>query len=134
MLFDIDRKLRQRDASKFHAQLSLALLLMLLVFIVGIDRVENNVACTIMSLSIQYTTLVAVFWMGAEAVLMFKKLIIVFGSITTKFHVITSLICWGMCSNVCIYGRMFMHGSISMYLSPCTCVKLHAWECVIAPQ
>lgn len=70
---------------------------MLLFFITGIDRVDSRVTCTAMSFSIHYFTLVAIFWMGAEAILMFKKLVIVFGSVTKKFHVIVSLICWGMC-------------------------------------
>ena len=88
------RKLRKRDASKFHTQLCIAIFCMLLFFLVGIDRIENDIVCTAMSLTIQYFTLAAVFWMGAEAVLMFQKLIIVFGRITTKYIVIVSLICW----------------------------------------
>ena len=89
------RKLRQRDASKFHVQLSIALLLMLLVFVVGIDRTENIYVCTAISALIQYFTLAAAFWMGAEAILMFKKLVIVFGRTTKTFIAIISLICWG---------------------------------------
>ena len=46
---------------------------------------------------IHYFTLVAVMFMGAEAVLMFKKLVIVFGSTSTKFFVTVSLICWRKC-------------------------------------
>ena len=88
------RKLRKRDASKFHAQLCIALFCMLLFFLVGIDRIENDVVCTIMSLTIQYFTMASVLWMGAEAVLMFQKLIIVFGRITTRYIVTVSLICW----------------------------------------
>jgi len=61
---------------------------------VGIDRNENEVVCTAMSALIQYFTLATVLWMGAEAVLMFQKLIIVFGNITVKYFVIVSLICW----------------------------------------
>ena len=89
------RKIRQRDASKFHAQLSIAMFFMLLFVLVGLDRTETEAGCTIMSLFIQYFTLAAVFWMGAEAVLMYKKLIIVFGKkITVKYFVTVSLICW----------------------------------------
>lgn len=97
MVYDVFdyRKLRERDASKFHAQLCIALLLMLLAFVVGIDRTENLIACTAISSLIQYFTLTSAFWMGAEAVLMFKKLIIVFGRTTKSFLVIISLICWG---------------------------------------
>ena len=71
------------------------MLLMFIVFAIGVERTENNVGCTIASVLIQYFTLASVFWMGAEAVLMFKKLIIVFGSVTTKFVIAISLVCWG---------------------------------------
>ena len=68
---------------------------MYLFFLVGIDRTENVAVCTIMSVCIQYFTLAALFWMGAEAVLMFQKLIIVFGVVTKKYIAIVSLIAWG---------------------------------------
>ena len=90
----LSSKLRKRDASKFHIQLCIALFCMLLFFLVGINRTENDVACTVMSLVILYFTLAAVLWMGAEAVLMFQKLIIVFGRITTRYIVVVSLTCW----------------------------------------
>ena len=66
------RELRQHDASKFHAQLCIAMFGMLLFFLVGIDRTETEAGCTIMSLFIQYFTLASMGWMGAEAVLMFQ--------------------------------------------------------------
>lgn len=90
----LHRKLRIRDASKFHVQLCLALLGMLLVFVVGIDRTEVFGICVTVSVLIHYFTLVAVMWMGAEAILIFRKLVIVFVNITTRFIVIVSLICW----------------------------------------
>ena len=49
---------------------------------------------------IHYFTLVAVMFMGAEAVLMFQKLVLVFGSTSTKFFVTMSLICWCKCITV----------------------------------
>ena len=88
------RKLRERDNSKYHIQLSLAILCMLIVFAVGIERVEVYGGCVFVSILIHYFTLVAVMWMGAEALLMFQKLVIVFMRITTKFIVILSLVCW----------------------------------------
>jgi len=50
--------------------------------------------CVTVSALIHYFTLVAVMWMGAEAVLMFQKLVIVFVRITTKFIIAVSLVCW----------------------------------------
>ena len=74
--------------------------LMLLVFVVGVKRTEHIIGCTLASVLIQYFTLASAFWMGAEAILMFKKLIIVFGRISTTFIVVISLICWGMFTHV----------------------------------
>ena len=67
---------------------------MFVFFLAGIDRTENEIVCTAMSALIQYFALAAVFWMGAEAWLMFQKLIIVFGRVTTKYITIVSLMCW----------------------------------------
>ena len=92
------RKLRERDATKFHVQLCIAIFCMLLVFVIGIDRVPPKYlygGCVAVSSLIHYFTLVAVMWMGAEALLMFQKLVIVFTQITTKYVVIVSIVCWG---------------------------------------
>ena len=50
-----------------------------------------------MSVLIHYFTLAAVMFMGAEAVLKFQKLVIIFGETTTKFFVTMSLLCWCKC-------------------------------------
>ena len=54
-----------------------------------------------MSVLIHYFTLAAVMFMGAEAVLMFQKLIVVYGQTSTKFFVAVTLICWCECITVC---------------------------------
>ena len=69
---------------------------MYLVFLIGIDRTENEGVCSFMSILIQYAALTSVFWMGAEALLMVKSLVFdIFGATTKKFAIITSIICWG---------------------------------------
>eukprot|EP00731_Ephydatia_muelleri_P009395 Em0004g1733a len=88
------RNQRKKDISKYHIQLCCALFGMLLIFVTGIDRTEHFEGCVAVSVLIHYFTLVAVMWMGAEALLMFQKLVIVFVQITTRFIVILSLICW----------------------------------------
>ena len=88
------RKLRRREATKFHIQLCIALLCMLVIFVAGIDRTSVYEVCVTVSALIHYFTLVAVMWMGAEAVLMFQKVVIVFSQTTTKFITAVSLICW----------------------------------------
>ena len=47
-----------------------------------------------LSLLVHYFSLVAVMWMGAEALLMFQKIVIVFVQITAKFIIIVSVIYW----------------------------------------
>ena len=71
------------------------MLCMMLVFVTGIDKTDNHWGCVTVAALIHYFTLVTVLWMGAEAVLMFKKLIIVFGKITLKFIIMVSVVCWG---------------------------------------
>ena len=50
--------------------------------------------CMMVSILVHYFTLVAVMWMGAEALLMFQKLVIIFTRVTTRFMVYVSIICW----------------------------------------
>ena len=95
----VHRKLREHDSAKIHIQLTIALFCLLLVFLVGIERDENEIVCTAMSALIHYFTLAAVFWMGAEAWQLYLKLIIVYGRLRL---VIISLICW--CKFLCYKG------------------------------
>ena len=73
---------------------------MLIVFVSGINQTGVYGGCVLVSVLIHYFTLASVMWMGAEAVLMFRKLVIVFGQISTKFFVIISLICWRKCTEI----------------------------------
>ena len=50
--------------------------------------------CMTISVLVHYFALVAVMWMGAEALLMFRKVVIVFVRVTTKYIVTVSLVCW----------------------------------------
>ena len=89
------RKLRARDVTKFHIQLCLSLAAMLIIFIAGIHQTENRAGCISVGVLIHYFSLVAWMWMGAEALLMFKKLVLVFGEVTLRFLLLVSLTCWG---------------------------------------
>ncbi len=102
----IYRKIRVKDASKFHLQLCIAILCMLLSFLIGVNRTELPVLCTFFSAIILYFTHASVFWMGAEALLMGKKLIFdIFGRVSmTKFTVFMSFIAWGGCLYVIYRG------------------------------
>ena len=59
------RKLRKREATKFHIQLCVALFCMLIIFVAGIDRTSVYGVCVAVSALIHYFTLVAVMLMGA---------------------------------------------------------------------
>ena len=50
--------------------------------------------CVFISIFVHYFALVAVMWMGAEALLMLQKVVIIFVRITTKYIVTLSLVCW----------------------------------------
>ena len=95
LIFIRFRKLRERDASKYHVQLSLAMLAMYVVFASGVTTATSNFGgCVFVSVLIHYFSLAVMMWIAAEALLMFQKLVIVFVQITTKFIVILSLVCW----------------------------------------
>ena len=102
------RKIRQKDATVYNIQLSIALLLMLVMALVLV-AISSEAAdilyggCIFISVSVHYFTLVAVMWMGAAALLMFQKLVMVFVRFTTTQFVIVSLICWS--KYACILSR-----------------------------
>ena len=82
------RKFRKRDVTIFHVELCTALFCLLIIFVCGINRTAIYGACVAVSALIHYFTLVAVMFMGAETVVMFQKLVLVFGSTSTKFLVV----------------------------------------------
>ena len=84
---------------------------MLFMLIVSLALVSLSVAdvtepyggCVTVSVLVHYFTLVAVMWMGAEALLMFQKLVIIFTRITKKFVVGISVVCWSKFLNIIMY-------------------------------
>lgn len=68
---------------------------MLIVFVSGITEISPRSVCITVGALIHYFALVFWMWMGAEAVLMFQKLVIVFVNITWRYHLIVSIVCWG---------------------------------------
>ena len=104
-IFPLFRKFRKRDVTIFHVQLCIALFCMLIIFVCGINRTAIYGVCVAVSALIHYFTLVSVMFMGAEAAVMFQKLVLVFGSTSTKFFVTVSLICWRKCITVSLIPR-----------------------------
>ena len=90
-------------------QLSLALMFLLIVFIAGFDKTNHRIGCVTTGALIHYFTLAAIMWMGAEAVLMFQKLVIVFVDITWRYLLIVSIICWGELQYIYIYIYIYIY-------------------------
>ena len=67
---------------------------MLLVFVSAIDQTSVYGGCVTVSVLIHYFTLAAWMWMGALAMHMYQKLVIVFIKTTTKYLITVSVICW----------------------------------------
>ena len=93
-----------KDISKYHIQLCLSLFFMfILTLILAVFSAESVTTiyggCVLLSLLVHYFTLVSVMWMGAEALLMFQKVVIVFVQITTKFIILVSIIYWSKLIN-----------------------------------
>ena len=91
--------MRKRDTSKYHIQLCVALLLMLIVSLALIATGSQAMhmvyaGCVSISVLVHYFALVAVMWMGAEALLMFQKVVIIFIRVSKKYIIAVSLICW----------------------------------------
>ena len=91
----VDRKFRKRDVAKFHIQLALSMILMLVVFVAGIRHTKNRPGCVIVGGILHYLILVTWMWMAAEAILLFQKLVIVFTNISWIHLIVVSIICWG---------------------------------------
>ena len=101
VLFVLDfRTLRAKDITPYHVQLCISLLLMyvfvLVLFVTGSVDPANTLygGCIFVSITVHYFALVAVMWMGAEALVMFQKIIIVFVQLTKMQLTIVSIICW----------------------------------------
>ncbi|EDO44369.1 predicted protein, partial [Nematostella vectensis] len=63
-----------------HANLALSLALAEMVFLLGIDRTEYQVACKILAIAMHYLFLVAFAWMALEGVILYLMLVKVFHS------------------------------------------------------
>ena len=77
--------------------LCLALIFSLVVFLAGIDRVDDEVTCVAMAALLQYFVLVAVLWMGLEAFHMFVNIVLdrLPGELGKTFVLKCAAIAWG---------------------------------------
>ena len=94
------RNIRKKDVTKFHVQLALSMLLMLLSYLIAytfntdLYILLGQRYCIFVSFH-EYTILVVLMWMGAEGLLLFQKLFLIFKKTTTLYIIVVSLICWG---------------------------------------
>ena len=84
LILPLYRKFRGQVVTIFHIKLCRALFCLLIIFVCGINRTAVYRGCVALSAMTHYFTLVAVMFVGTEAVLMFQKPVIVFGSTSTN--------------------------------------------------
>ena len=70
------------------------------------------------SVLIHYFTLVAVMWMGAEALFMFQKIVVVFIQMTTRYITVLSLICWGTLEMIIHVILIYLFLSVLIHSGP----------------
>ena len=91
---------RKMSPSSTYNLIALSMLLMLLTNLINyIVNTELNILlgqryCIFVAF-FWYHILVVLMWMGAEGVLLFQKLLLVFKKTTTLYITVVSLICWG---------------------------------------
>ena len=93
----LHRTIRQKDVSKFHVQLALALILDDLFSALVKDSFIkfNHRDCIAVNSLYYYIFMVVQMWTGAEALLLLQKLFFVFKKTTACFIITVSVVCWG---------------------------------------
>ena len=89
-------KLRTKLSSKILISLCTSLLLLLIVFLVGIERTSNQRRCQLTAVLLHYFILATFMWMGVEAFNIYKIFVKVFQKRSRKIFLIrASIIAWG---------------------------------------
>ncbi|XP_065838360.1 adhesion G-protein coupled receptor G2-like isoform X2 [Oscarella lobularis] len=89
------KQLRKRP-QRVLFNLSLALIGLLVVFLAGIDRVNNDAACKATGVLLHYFLLAGLSWMGIEAFLLYILLVIVFSRTIKLLTLKLCLVGWGV--------------------------------------
>ena len=89
-------ELRQKLPPKILLSFCVSLLLLLVVFLVGIERTKHKIGCQTVAASLHYFILSTFFWMATEAVNLHRKFVKVFraGS-DKKFFISCSIFALG---------------------------------------
>ena len=73
------RKLRSSLQQRFMTGLSISLIIVLVLFLGGIEGTSNPIACKTVAILMHYFLLVAFMWMGLIAVHLYFKFVEIFG-------------------------------------------------------
>ena len=90
------RKLRTKLSPKILLSLCISLLLLLIIFLVGIERTTNQRGCQVVAVLLHYFILTTFLWMGVEAANIYQMFVKVFQMGSQKIFLIrASVIAWG---------------------------------------
>jgi len=76
--------------------LCIAIALLLIVFLSGINSTKNRLGCQIVAVLLHYLTLVTVLWMGIEAYNLYLQIVKVMAIYQRKFMLKAALVGWGV--------------------------------------
>ncbi|XP_032783700.2 uncharacterized protein LOC116921485 isoform X4 [Daphnia magna] len=79
---------------KFLVQLSAALVLLLIIFVAGVDRVDNSKGCRVTAIFLHYFLLATFCWMTIEAYHQYQRFVKVFGTYMPRFLLKASVVAW----------------------------------------
>ena len=76
--------------------LCVAIALLLIVFVAGVNSTNNRLGCQIVAVLLHYLTLVTVFWMGIEAYNLYLQIVKVMAIYQRKFMLKAAVVGWGV--------------------------------------
>ncbi|KAL5262897.1 hypothetical protein ACHWQZ_G008335 [Mnemiopsis leidyi] len=89
------RVIRKPVATKVHINMSAALLLANVTFLVGIDETGSPTVCLICGVLCHYFFLTAILWMGVEGFHLYVMIVRVFGHLSNRFLLKCAAFAWG---------------------------------------
>jgi len=125
------RKLRQGRAQQTLFNLSLALLLAMLVFLIGIRQTHSHGLCIAVAVLLHYLVLVSFMWMLVEAVLQYLTFVKILGTYITRYTLKTVLPAWGESTGTHAFTDIHRHAYITnmqiLYIYKTQDAVLHYW-------
>ena len=94
--FFISRSLHKSTQQPTLACLCLSLIILLTVFIAGVEHTENRVVCQIVAALLHYSILSVALWMGVEGYQMYLAFIKVLATYHERFMLKCCAVAWGI--------------------------------------